>query len=80
MCDVCLSSPCAPRCPNAPDPVVIRCSRCKDGIEIGDEYAVIDGKIYCEGCIDEMPYSELITMLGGDWKTASREGADAAIW
>ena len=67
-------TPCHPRCPNAPDPTpVTYCHRCKEPILPGDEYAVIEGVDFCEGCIDDMPYCELIPLLGGDWKTASEE-------
>ena len=74
MCQECHMSPCHPRCPNAPaPPSVTPCHRCKEPIYPGDEYARIDGVDYCETCIDDMPYCELIPLLGGDWKTASEE-------
>lgn len=74
MCDVCHMNRCPSGCPNAPDPPAVAvCKRCGDDIVPGDEYAVIDGVPYCEGCIDDMPYCELIPLLGGDWKTASEE-------
>lgn len=74
MCDVCLKNPCHPRCPNASDPApVTTCRRCKEGILAGDEYAVINGDDYCLTCIEDMPYSELVTLMGGEWKTAEEE-------
>lgn len=74
MCQECHMTPCHPRCPNAPDPPsVTTCHRCKEPIYPGEEYAHIDGVDYCESCIDDMPYCELIPLLGGDWKTASEE-------
>jgi hypothetical protein len=51
----------------------IKCSDCGESIEAGDEYGVVDGEILCEACIDEIPYCDLVTRLGGDWNTASRE-------
>lgn len=71
MCDLCLKSPCASGCPNTmePDPVET-CKRCGFGIYDGEEYAEIDGEFYCESCIDSMPYSELVTLLGGFWRIA----------
>lgn len=74
MCQECHMTPCHPRCPMAEDPTpVTHCCRCGEPIIPGDEYAVIDGQSYCEECIDDMPYCELIPLLGGDWKTASEE-------
>lgn len=74
MCQICMHSPCLSGCPNAPDPTpVTHCNCCGEPIIPGDEYAVIDGIPYCEGCIDDMPYCELIPLLGGEWKTASEE-------
>lgn len=74
MCEFCLGY--GPgghdsRCPNAPDPVPVRdCHKCGGGIYEGDEFAHIDGVDYCYDCIDDMPYSELFDLLGGDWRTA----------
>lgn len=74
MCAICLHSPCLNGCPNAAEPKpVTYCKRCGEPIVPGEEYAVIDGLDYCESCIDDIPYCELIPMLGGDWKTASAE-------
>ncbi len=70
MCSICHQTPCHPRCPNAPEPpAVATCRRCGEDIVLGDEYANIDGSDYCEGCIDDMPYCELVPLLGGEWKT-----------
>lgn len=74
MCAICMRTPCDPRCPNAPDPpTVATCHRCGEPIVPGDEYARIDGLAYCESCIEDMPYSELISLMGGEWRTASEE-------
>ena len=54
MCDVCLKSPCDPRCPNAPEPpIVFVCSGCGEFIREGDCYWDIMGEQYCEECIDD---------------------------
>ena len=54
MCDVCLKSPCDPRCPNAPEPqTVFICSGCGEHILDGDDYWEILGEQFCESCIDE---------------------------
>ena len=56
MCDVCLKSPCDPRCPNAPDPEEIPvyvCSGCGDDIVDGQDYWGIMGEQFCEHCIDK---------------------------
>lgn len=52
-CDICLQSPCHPRCPNAADPVaVFVCSGCSHEIYEGDDYWDIMGEQFCERCID----------------------------
>lgn len=74
MCEECHCSPCLSGCPNASDPpTVARCHRCGEAIIPGDEYAVINGMPFCECCIDDMSYCELITLCGHDWRTASKE-------
>ena len=53
-CDVCLQSPCHPRCPNAADPpAVFVCSGCGDDIYDGDDYWDILGEQFCERCVDD---------------------------
>ena len=52
MCEVCLQTPCNPRCPNAPDPpTVFVCSGCSESIREGDYYWDIFGEQFCENCI-----------------------------
>lgn len=54
MCDICMKSPCDPRCPNAPEPpTVFVCSGCGDPIYDGDDYWDIMGEQWCSRCIDE---------------------------
>ena len=77
MCSVCLKNPCDSRCPNAPEPqAVTDCHRCNSPIYPGEEYARIGGVDYCESCIDDMPYCELIPLLGGEWRKATEEDLD----
>ena len=53
-CDICLKSPCDPRCPNAPDPKpVFVCSGCGEDILDGDDYWDILGEQFCESCIHD---------------------------
>jgi len=54
MCEICLSLPCHPRCPNAPDPpTVFICSGCGEPIYDGDDYWDLVGEQFCEGCIED---------------------------
>ena len=56
MCDVCLKTPCHPRCPNAPEQEEIQvfvCSGCGGTIVDGQDYWEILGEQYCEHCIDK---------------------------
>lgn len=64
MCDICMHSPCLSGCPNAPDPTPVTfCRSCGEPIVPGDEYAVIDGEAWCEGCLDDLPLCVLIPKL-----------------
>lgn len=77
MCSECLQTPCHPRCPNAKEPrAVTDCCRCNGGIIPGDEYAIIDGMPYCESCLEDMPLSELVTLMGGEWLRATEDDLD----
>lgn len=71
MCDICLSSPCLPRCPNAPEPPSIGvCECCNENICVGDGYADIDGGLYHEECLDNLSTAEWLDMLGVHIKEA----------
>ena len=71
MCDICLSSPCLPRCPNAPEPPSIgKCEHCGEPIHIGENYADIDGGLSCEDCLDDFSTSEWLDVLGVSLKEA----------
>ena len=53
MCDICLSRPCHPRCPNAADPpAVFVCSGCGGRILDGETYWDVLDEQFCESCID----------------------------
>lgn len=54
MCNECYSSPCNPRCPNAPEPpTVYICAGCKDEIVDGQDYYDVCGTAYCKDCVTE---------------------------
>ena len=64
MCDICMHSPCLSGCPNAPDPTpVTHCCSCGEPIIPGDEYGIIDGEAWCEGCLDDLPLCVLISVV-----------------
>lgn len=52
MCEECHQYPCHPRCPNAPDPVVVyTCVNCGEAIRDGECFYDMDGEPWCEDCI-----------------------------
>lgn len=54
MCEICLTSPCHPACPNAPEPpAVYVCSGCGRSILDGDEYVDLMGEQWCLTCIKD---------------------------
>ena len=60
--------------PEAPTPPPVgECHRCGEDIVPGDHYITVDGVNYCEYCIEDMTYEELIRLLGFDWKEAREE-------
>lgn len=65
MCEMCLQTPCDPRCPNAPELKEVHiCVKCFEGIYSGEKcFNGPDGYI-CERCIDDMTSKELLEMLG----------------
>ena len=52
---------------------IVKCGACGRVIEPREEFGTLNGSIYCKECIDEIPYCELVTMAGHDWKMASKE-------
>ena len=54
MCEICLTTPCDPRCPNAPEPrVVHKCINCGESIREGDTFYDVDGEPWCEVCMKD---------------------------
>lgn len=71
MCSMCLTSPCNPRCPNAPEPVAVKiCSRCSAGILEGEEYLDSDNGSICEECLSDMTTKEYLDFVGEELATA----------
>ena len=53
MCEYCRQYKCPASCPNAPEPSVFaECAECGFEIFDGDDYYDINGKYYCEECIE----------------------------
>lgn len=53
MCEECRRYPCHPSCPNAEPVIVCNCEICGDDIHAGETVYTINGKMYCETCIDD---------------------------
>ena len=52
MCEICLRTPCHPRCPNASEPPIFaECDECGAEIYDGDDFYQIGGNNYCEACM-----------------------------
>lgn len=61
MCEICLSTPCRPQCPNAPEPTpVLRCCKCKEEIFEGEPYLDSPSGQLCETCLDDMTVYEFL--------------------
>lgn len=74
MCSVCLSTPCHPRCPNAPEPVpVMVCSWCHEGILAGEKYIDVTGGQICEKCVEGMTVREYMELIGEGFTTAKEK-------
>lgn len=53
MCDICHTSPCNSRCPNAPDPMPCYiCDGCGGNICEGESVWHIQQEVYCAECIE----------------------------
>lgn len=81
MCDLCLSFPHLPGCPNAPEPEpVYKCVGCKEGIFSGDEYYESYRGPVCKECLDNMTVMEFIEFLGENIKTAEEDYDQREGW
>ncbi len=71
MCSVCLSVPCHPRCPNAPEPVpMYKCKKCGEGIFEGDKYFDNGNSEICSYCMEDMSMEEILALFDEKMKTA----------
>lgn len=74
MCSVCLSTPCHPRCPNAPEPEPVHnCSWCREPIFEEDEYMETSEGPVCKDCIEGMSVAEFMEMIGEKFSIAKKE-------
>ena len=85
MCDVCFSSPCDYRCPNAPEPIAIdNCFLCDKSIREGEVHFTISGMALCNTCVKsmsmlqlmeltDMTTAEILCELGGEEKVGERD-------
>ena len=71
MCDICNSTPCLDGCPNKPEPNSIgECIECCKPIYIGENYAIIQGELFHEECLEEFSVDDWLDMLGSSVKEA----------
>ena len=74
MCSVCLTTPCNPRCPNAPEPVpVYTCDWCNEPIFENEEYMETPEGPVCKECIEGMSVAEFMEMTGEAFSKAKKE-------
>ena len=74
MCDLCLSFPHLPGCPNAPEPTPVHtCENCKRGIFPGDDfYEGYRGPI-CRDCLEDMTVIEFLKFEGETLSTVESD-------
>lgn len=76
MCEICHSTPCHPRCPNAPEPPeVYKCKACGEPIVEGDEYYEYEGNYYHEECFEDSAV-DILLESGATKGTAESEEPD----
>ena len=60
MCEVCWQTPCASRCPNAPDPKAVEtCYLCDGDIREGEKYIEIWNLHICSDCAKNLTMEQL---------------------
>jgi len=74
MCEICMRTPCDPRCPNAPDPPAIyTCKHCGEPIVPGDEFYEVDGDYYHDDCFTDCAADILVSRFGAVKGVAEEE-------
>ena len=74
MCYGCRKIVCDSRCPDAPEPKTIgKCKECGNGIQLGEEYAEIDGRKYHYDCLDYFSTRQWLELFDIDVETAEEE-------
>ena len=63
MCQLCMTSPCDSRCPNADNPVPVYYCKCGEGIYEGDKYFDNGNVKICEECLDNMSAEEILALV-----------------
>lgn len=74
MRSMCLSIPCHPRCPNAPEPIAVhRCCKCGAGIFEGEKYLDASEGQICEDRLDDMTVDEWLELFGESLAIVEKE-------
>ena len=77
MCEICRTSPCVRRCPNAPiQKEVLKCENCKDGVKYGERYAVLNDVVFCENCLEDLTVEEIFNIAGIEMRTVEEDEFD----
>lgn len=72
MCSMCMSTPCNPRCPNAPERKAVKeCAWCHEGIFSGEMYFDSPVGVICEECLSGMAVQEYLEFIGELFSIAS---------
>ena len=62
MCELCKRSPCPPGCPNDAESTSTHCRECGIQIFPGDGCYIVNGKRYCEECVESATLEDLVRM------------------